>query len=215
MIDKILENIKVNTQSSIRIESGCGVIYADPLGIDGEPHDADIILITHDHYDHFSVDDIARVAKEGCVMVVPEKMAKAAGDAGLVSEIETVAPGESYTVKGLSFETVASYNKLKPFHPKKSGWVGYILDIDGCRVYIAGDTDMTKENSEVECDIAMVPIGGRFTMDAKEAADLINTIRPKVAVPIHYGSIVGNPADADKFSSLVDPGIRVEIKLAL
>jgi L-ascorbate metabolism protein UlaG (beta-lactamase superfamily) len=111
----------------------------------------------------------------------------------LVGRILTVKPGVYREVEDLEFETVPAYNLLKPFHPKGAEWVGYILRIDGKRIYIAGDTDETKEAKAVKCDIALVPIGGTYTMDAKKAAELVNTIRPEVAIPTHYGSIVGKP----------------------
>ena len=209
-----ISNIEVFTQSSIRIRCSARTIYADPFRMNESPRDADIVLITHDHYDHFSPEDLAKVICPDTVLIVPEKMAAQAGVfTGQVKAIETVVPGQAYKVAGLSFATVASYNKLKPFHPKKNGWVGYILELDGQKVYIAGDTDKTKENSAVQCDIALVPVGGKFTMDAKEAADLINTIRPAVAIPTHYGTIVGKKSDGERFASLVDPAIETKIIL--
>ena len=210
----MVDNITVNTQSSIRIESRVGVIYADPLGINDDVHDADYILITHDHYDHFSPEDIEKVAKSDSILVVPEKMqVKAQKVAGVVGRIETVKPGVYREMNGLEFETVPAYNILKAFHPKSAGWVGYILRIDGKRIYIAGDTDATKEAKEVKCDIALVPIGGTYTMDAKKAAELVNTLRPNVAIPTHYGSIVGKPSDGDVFAEYVKDPIKVEFKI--
>ena len=210
----MVENIKVFTHSSIRVQSRDKAIYADPFEMKQAPHDADIILITHDHYDHFSPNDISKVAKPETVLVVPEKMAKKAGDAkSLVSRIETVPQGASIDVDGLKIETVPAYNTLKPFHMKSAGWVGYIFEADGKRVYIAGDTDATKEAKAVKCDIALVPIGGHYTMDYKDAAAVVNAIKPKVAIPTHYGSIVGSPEDGNKFTELVDDSIKVEIKI--
>ncbi len=207
-----ISNIEVFTQSSIRIRCDAGTVYADPFRMKISPHDADIVLITHDHYDHFSPEDLAKVINPATILVVPEKLAdKAAAFSAQVKAIETVLPGQQYQIAGLSLETVPSYNRIKPFHPKKNGWVGYLLDLDGQRVFIAGDTDKTKENSAVECDIALIPIGGKFTMDPKEAADLVNTIRPKAAIPTHYGTIVGKKNDGDLFASLVDPSIDVRI----
>lgn len=209
-----ISNIEVFTQSSIRIRCGTGTVYADPFRMKISPHDADIVLITHDHYDHFSPEDLAKVINPATILVVPEKVAdKAAAFSAQVKAIETVLPGQQYQIAGLSLETVPSYNRIKPFHPKKNGWVGYLLDLDGQRVFIAGDTDKTKENSTVQCDIALVPVGGKFTMDAKEAADLINTIRPAVAIPTHYGTIVGKKSDGERFASLVDPAIETKIIL--
>ena len=206
------ENIEVFTQSSIRIRSNGKAIYIDPFGMREEPKDADYILITHDHYDHFSPEDIAKVSSGNSVLVVPEKMlSKAQEVSGTVGRICTVTPCAYHNIDGLEMDTVPAYNSLKPFHPKSAGWVGYILHVDGRRIYIAGDTDMTKENKEVKCDIALVPIGGTYTMDAKKAAELINAIQPSVAIPTHYGSIVGNKEDADVFAANVKDPIKVEI----
>ena len=206
------ENIRVFTQNSIRIESAQGVIYIDTFKMNEAPHDAAYILITHDHYDHFSPEDIEKVANENTILVVPEKMRlKADKISGIVKRIETVLPGTGMEIDGLGIEAVPSYNILKPFHPKSAGWVGYILNIDGERIYIAGDTDLTKEAKEVKCDIALIPIGGTYTMDAKKAAELVNIIKPKTVIPTHYGSIVGTAKDADAFAKLVDESIDVNI----
>lgn len=211
----MIEHIEVNIQNSIRITSRVGVIYVDPLEIPDERHDADYILITHDHYDHFSAEDIRKVAKSDSILVVPKKMSgKAQEVADVVSRIETVKPAVYREIDGLEFETVPAYNTLKPFHPKSAEWVGYILRIDGKRIYIAGDTDATKEAKAVKCDIALVPIGGTYTMDAKKAAELTNTIRPDVAIPVHYGHIVGKPGDGEVFAENVMAPIKVEFKIA-
>lgn len=209
------ENIEVFIQNSIRIRNRVGVIYIDPFQMKEEPKDADFVLITHDHYDHFSPEDIGKVSKADTILVVPEKMAaKAREVSGMVGKIETVKPSVYHEMGGLEFETVPAYNTLKPFHPKSAEWVGYILRIDGKRIYIAGDTDATKEAKTVKCDIALVPIGGTYTMDAKKAAELINTIRPGVAIPVHYGHIVGKPGDGEVFAENVMAPIKVEFKIA-
>lgn len=206
------ENIRVFTQNSIRIESAQGAIYVDIFKMNETPHDAAYILITHDHYDHFSPEDIEKVANKNTILVVPEKMrSKADKISGMVKRIETVSPGIKTEIDGLGIEAVPSYNILKPFHPKSAGWVGYIFNIDGERIYIAGDTDLTKEAKEVKCDIALIPIGGTYTMDAKKAAELVNIIKPKTVIPTHYGSIVGTAKDADAFAKLVDESIDVKI----
>ena len=208
------DNIEVFIQNSIRIRSGVGVIYVDPFRMQEEPKDADFILITHDHYDHFSPEDIGKVCKADTVLVVPEKMAAKSQEVrGMVGKIETVKPGIYREIGELEFETVPAYNTLKPFHPKSAEWVGYILRIEGERIYIAGDTDATGEAKAVKCDIALVPIGGTYTMDAKKAAELINTIRPDVAIPVHYGHIVGKPSDGDVFAENVMDPIKVEYKI--
>ncbi len=126
-------------------------------------------------------------------------------------DIFLIKPNEKDMVAGIKFETIPAYNVNKPFHPKENGWVGYIIEIDGNRYYIAGDTDITEESKKVKCDVAFVPVGGTYTMDFQEAAMLINEIKPKTAVPIHYGSIVGTKQDAIDFSELLHPEIRCEI----
>ena len=122
--------------------------------------------------------------------------------------IITVEPNQKYMVQGIKFETVPAYNTNKIFHPKENGWVGYVIEINGIKYYIAGDTDITEENKKVKCDVAFVPVGGTYTMDFKEAAQLVNQIQPKVAVPIHYGSLVGTKQDAEEFIKLLHTNIK-------
>lgn len=206
------DNIAVNTQSSITITGGSSVIRSDPFRISGAPHDADIILITHEHYDHFSPEDIAKVRKPDTVFAAPGSMRDALEGAG-ISDAVFLSAGESVRLSGADISAVPAYNRMKPFHPRSKGWLGYIVTVNDTRIYIAGDTDATDEAKAVECDIAMVPIGGTYTMNAKEAAELINTIRPKAAIPIHYGSIVGRRTDGDSFRKLVTSGTEVVLKL--
>ena len=208
------DRIEVLTHSAIRIQSSLGTIYIDPFQVKEEYHDAAFILITHDHYDHFSPEDIAKVNTDATIMIVPENMEKKARKvAGLVSELVTVQPNTSAKVNDLELEMIPAYNTVKPFHPKSAGWVGYILTVDGERIYVAGDTGLTPESKEVKCDIALVPIGGTYTMSFRRASNLINIIRPRVAIPTHYGNTIGKPEDADNFECLVDPEIAVEKKI--
>ena len=207
----MLKNIVVLCHSSIKINKG-KTIYFDPFKIDENYNDADIIFITHDHYDHYSESDIDKVIKDDTVIVAPEELLTKLLKKGYKKDyIVTVEPEETYMVEGVRFETVPAYNINKQFHPKENGWVGYIIELDGIRYYIAGDTDITEENKKIKCDVAFVPVGGTYTMDFKEAAYLINEIKPKIAVPIHYGSIVGTKQDAIDFARLVHPEIKCEI----
>ena len=207
----MLENIEVLCHSSIRLNKG-KVIYVDPFKIDKNYNDADFVFITHSHYDHYSEEDIDKVRNEDTVFIVPEELITKLLKLGINKNcIYAVEPNKSYRVQGIRFETVPAYNINKQFHPKDNGWVGYILELNNIRYYIAGDTDITDENKEVKCDVAFVPVGGNYTMDFKEAASLVNKIRPKVAVPIHYGSIVGSKHNAEDFIRLLHPSIKGEI----
>ncbi len=210
----IADNIEVFTQSSIRIRADIGTIYIDPFQMNEEPHDADFILITHEHYDHYSPEDIGKVAGDSTVFVIPENMKKKVGEVSeLMKKTETVKPGSSYEIDGLEFETVPAYNIIKPYHPKLSAWVGYVLKLGGKRIYIAGDTDATKEARAVSCDIALVPIGGTYTMDAVKGAELVNELSPELAIPTHYGSIVGSKEDEDVFAENVKEPVKTEFKI--
>ena len=204
----MLENIEVLCHSSIRINKE-KVIYIDPFKIDKNYNDADIIFITHDHYDHYSEEDIDKVKKEDTIIVAPEELLTKLLRKGFRQDyIITVDSDEEDMVEGIKFEIIPAYNTNKQFHPKENGWVGYIVEIRGIRYYIAGDTDITEENKKVKCDVAFVPAGGTYTMDFKEAAELINEIKPKIAVPIHYGSVVGTKQDATDFIKLLYPTIK-------
>lgn len=204
----MLDNVEVLCHSSIKI-SREKVIYIDPYKIDKDYNDADIIFITHDHYDHYSEVDIDKVKKDNTVIVAPEGILTKLLRKGFRQDnIITVDPGDCDMLLGIKFETISAYNINKPFHKKENGWVGYIIEIKGIRYYIAGDTDITEENKNVKCDIAFVPVGGTYTMDFKEAAQLVNRIKPKIAVPIHYGSVVGTKQDAIDFVKLLHPTIK-------
>ena len=207
----MLESIEVLCHSCIKFNKG-EVIYFDPFKIEKNYNDADAIFITHDHYDHYSEEDIDKVVKEGTIIVAPEDLLTKLLKKGFERDnMVLVTPNQKYTVKGIEFQTIPAYNVNKQFHPKANEWVGYVLKIEGVTYYIAGDTDITEENKKVKCDIAFVPVGGTFTMDYKEAAELINEIKPKIAVPTHYGSIVGEKSDGVSFSKLVSPEIEVEV----
>jgi L-ascorbate metabolism protein UlaG (beta-lactamase superfamily) len=210
----MIDNIEVFTQSSIRIKDKTRTIYVDPFQMKSDPHDADYVFITYSHSDHFSIEDIRKVIKSSTVLVVPARMEDDARELSAeVKSIIPLKPGIYKELSGLEVETIPAYNTVKPFHPKRAEWLGYILRIDGKRVYIAGDTGATKEAKQVRCDIALVPVGGTYTMDVKRAAELVNIIRPEYAIPTHYGSIVGKKTDGQTFASLVDSTIKVVEKI--
>ena len=202
----MLDKIEVLIHSSIKFSKGL-IIYFDPYKIDRDYHDADIIFITHDHYDHYSPLDIKKVIKDDTIIVAPQDI----GEKLSTNNIIGVVPNKNYEVLNIKFKTIPAYNVNKNFHPKENNWVGYLLEYNNIKYYIAGDTDITKENQNIVCDVAFVPIGGVYTMDYQEAAKLINKIKPRIAVPIHYGLIVGNKDGGIKFSKLLNNNIECKI----
>ena len=207
----ILEGINVLKHSSIRINKG-KIIYIDPFQIDIKNHDADLILCTHSHYDHFSPNDIKAVTNESTVLITTPDTQKAAQKLGFLNEnIYLAKPGESFDFDGIIIQCIPAYNKFKEFHPKSKNWVGYLITIDGVTYYIAGDTDKTKESCNVQCDVAFLPVGGTYTMTYAEAASLANKIKPEYAIPTHYGLIVGEMTDGVSFTRLLDKDIKSKV----
>ena len=206
-----MENVIVLCHNCIKI---CAekIIYTDPFKLTKSYNDADIIFITHSHYDHFSPEDIEKVRKRDTSIVITDDLIDKAKEIGFDdSKIIIVEPNKNYIVEGIEFNTIPAYNTNKQFHPKENNWCGYNIDINGKKYYIAGDTDIIDEAKNVKCDIAFVPVGGTYTMTATEAASLVNIIKPQIAVPVHYGSIVGTKEDAEKFKNLLDNDIKCKI----
>lgn len=206
----MLDNIQVLCHSSIRFDKE-QIIYFDPFKINKNYNDADFIFITHDHYDHYSEEDIDKVKNKNTIVVAPISLNNKLLKKVDKNNVILVEPNKKYNIGEINFETVPAYNIYKPFHPKKNNWVGYILELDNVKYYVAGDTDITEENKKVKCDVAFVPVGGTYTMDYRQAASLINEIRPRFAVPIHYGSIVGTKQDAENFVNLLQNEISGKI----
>ena len=210
----MLDNNKCLGHSSIKIIKYNKVIYIDPYNLKENNNDADIIFITHSHYDHFSINDINRIKKDNTIIVITEDIYNEVLELGFKeNNIIKVLPNNNYTIDNIKFTTIPSYNINKNFHPKDNNWVGYLIEIDNIKYYIPGDTDLIDEAKEVTCDILFVPIGGTYTMDYKEASILTNIIKPKIVIPIHYGSIVGSKIDADRFKELVDKDVECKIML--
>lgn len=207
-------DIEVLTHSSIRIKAREGTIYVDPFEVSEVYHDADFIFITHEHYDHFSPKDIEKVVGHQTIMVMPRTMEEVSGEVlEMVSKIEFMAPGDKERIKHLPVEAIPAYNVEKRHHLKGKKWLGYRIKLEGKYVYIAGDTDVNEDNEEITCDIAILPIGGTYTMNAKEAAEFVNHIKPEIAIPTHYGTVVGTMDDAELFKNYVDDGIEVQLKM--
>ena len=207
----ILNGIEVFCHNSIKIKKDV-TIYIDPYKIEKEYNDADYVFCTHEHYDHFSPEDIKKVIKENTIIITLQNtLAETIKLQPDRSKIILVRPNESYDLKNIKFETTVAYNSKKLFHQKSKEWVGYVITIKGERFYIAGDTDDLPELENIKCDVAFVPIGGMYTMNHNEAANLINEIHPKIAIPTHYGLIIGSKEDAENFKQEVIPDIKVEI----
>lgn len=212
-----LKNININKHSSIRI-AGEKILYFDPFKIENESHDADYIFITHEHYDHFDPSSINKIKKDDSIIIAPETMKKKLLKELKINEDNCVfaKPNDTYELNTINVVTIPAYNTLKPFHMKSSKWLGYIVKMDDIKYYISGDTDANKEVMNVKCDVALIPIGGFYTMDKKQAAELIINMKPKAVIPTHYGDIVGSKEDGIQFKELVNASndnIQVEVVL--
>jgi L-ascorbate metabolism protein UlaG (beta-lactamase superfamily) len=185
------------SHAGFKIKTNGKTIYIDPYEItDTEP--ADIVLITHSHYDHCSIADLLKIVKNTTtILATADCTSMFAGK--VQGKMQLVTPNKILNVGGIDIETVPAYNINKQFHPKENGWVGYIINAKGTKVYHAGDTDLIPEMEKIKADVALLPIGGTYTMDAKEAAKACSIINPKIAIPMHYGKIVGTKASAEEF----------------
>lgn len=187
--------------AAFRIERGGVVIYVDPWRIAGEPGDADLVLITHPHFDHLSVPDIQKVAKASTVIIgPPDCLTELTGD------LRPVTPGRQVSVGDVTVEAVPAYNLSKPHHVKQQRWVGYIVEVDGVRIYHAGDTDLIPEMRQLtDITVALLPVSGTYVMTAEEAGLAANLFDPQVAIPMHYGSVIGTNNDARRFQEECKP----------
>ncbi len=199
-------NIKINCHSSICIGDE---YYFDPYNIKEEKHNASVVFITHPHYDHLDKLSIIAVSNSNTTFVCPLDAKSGLVDAG-ISEKRIVAllPNEKFEINGVVGSTFPSYNKTKAFHPRANNWLGYHFTLGGANYVVCGDTDATDELAQIKTDVLFVPIGGTYTMDASEAAGLVNKIEPKVVVPVHYGLIVGTKIDEEVFEKKLKKGIK-------
>lgn len=203
--------ISINCHSSIKI-TGEHIIYFDPYKIDTKVSDADYIFITHDHFDHLDIQSLKNVMNEDTVVMIPASVPLITLEP-VVREDQVIAlyPNEQYYIDDMSVLTIPSYNVNKDFHKKIYNWLGYVIELNQEKIYVAGDTDINEDVKKVECDVALVPIGGTYTMTYQEAAELVNTIKPKHVIPTHYGTIVGELNDGEEFKKLLSPEIECHL----
>jgi L-ascorbate metabolism protein UlaG (beta-lactamase superfamily) len=203
-INLMIENIHWLGHDTFRVTAE-KVIVTDPFRIK-KAAPCDIVLITHEHYDHCSPEDIEKISGPHTVIVAPRDCA-----AKLKGTVRVARPGDVMEVQGIKVEAVPAYNTDKKFHTRERGWVGYIFTANGLRIYIAGDTDYIPEMKRIRADIALLPVSGTYVMTAEEAARAALDIKPKVAIPMHYGSIVGTRDDAERFKAALKGKIDVSI----
>lgn len=189
---------------TIRLD-GSTVVLFDPFQI-SSTKPADLILISHDHFDHNSPEDVAKIRKKDSIIVTDNASAKK-----LTGEIRIVAPGDKISVRGVTVEVGPAYNTNKEFHPKAAGMLSFVVTLDGVRYYHAGDTDFIPEMKDMEVDVAFLPVSGTYVMTADEAVKAAEAIKPKIAIPMHYGAIVGSEKDAEKFQKALEGKVEVVV----
>ncbi len=202
------ENIHWLGHAGFKIYAGTKVIYIDPWRLEKTAEPADIILITHEHFDHLSLPDIKKISTRDTVIVtIPSAAREIGGNA------KAVKPGDVLTLDGVTVEAVPAYNPEKAFHPRSDGKVGFIVTVGGERIYHAGDTDLIPEMDGIAADVALLPVGGLYTMDADAAAEAARKVGARIAVPMHWGSLqeVGGREAAEKFASLLTGTVDVRI----
>ena len=203
---KVIKNIakyNINEHSSIKITKGKNY-YFDPFNIPQKTSDADFIFITHPHYDHYSPKDIEMVKNENTIFVFPQSMKGEVENSLFLKNAVFIKPFETIDMPDVKIEAIPAYNIDKPFHPKKNEWVGYKITVQGESFLVCGDTDLTDELKNISCDNLFVPVGGTYTCDYCEAARLVKIINPKKSIPTHFGSVVGNADDGEKFYKLIN-----------
>ena len=201
---EMISNIEWLGHDGFRVD-GSKTIYFDPYQIASDKP-AELVLVTHEHFDHCSPEDVAKVQGTDTIIVTEKDSA-----AKLSGDVRIMSPGEQLTIDDITIESVPAYNVNKDFHPKGKGWLGFIVEIDGVRIYHAGDTDFIPEMKGLKTDIALLPVSGTYVMTAAEAIEAALAIDPQIAIPMHYGAIVGESSDADTFKSALEGKIEVVI----
>jgi len=205
MIEAIFQHIFWLGHDSFRIDA-TSTIYVDPYDLPDNSPAADIVLVTHEHFDHCSPADIAKIQKDQTIIFTEKDSA-----AKLSGDVRTMKPGDTSSVSDIQITAVPAYNIDKQFHPKINGWLGFIVELEGVRVYHAGDTDFIPEMGDLEVDIALLPVSGTYVMNVEQAVRAAGVIKPKIAVPMHFGAIVGSQQDAESFKGELEGLIEVRI----
>lgn len=204
-IEKLFKSLKWYGHASFAIETD-KIIYIDPWKIPESAPQADLILVTHSHFDHLSPPDIDKLKKDGTSIICSSDCVSQ-----LSGDIKAFSPGQELDIKGLKIKAVPAYNPSKHFHPQKNKWLGYIITVEEVRIYHAGDTDYIPEMEDFgNINIALLPVGGQYTMNAEEAARVSNTLDANISIPMHYGAgVVGTVEDAAKFKELCQGEVRI------
>lgn len=210
-IEAVAQSIQWFGQGCIKIQHSGQTIYIDPYLLKKEDT-ADLILITHSHFDHFSVDDLKKIITCETVIYCPADLVEKSKNLG-AARVVGVSPGYESEYKGIGIQTVPMYNILKKDkHPMENKWVGYVLNLAGVRVYHAGDTERIPEMKNIKCDIVLLPLGQTYTMNSiKDAADSVLDVDASVAIPIHFGMYEGKAEDAHEFKRLLVGKVEVMI----
>jgi L-ascorbate metabolism protein UlaG (beta-lactamase superfamily) len=204
-IDRVLKSLHWLGHDSFRLDCSAGSIYFDPYELAGGPSAA-LILCSHEHFDHCVPEDIAKIKGPSTVIVSESQCAKKLGPG-----VKLMKPGDTLEVAGVKIKAVPAYNTDKEFHPKANAWLGFVVHVDGVSIYHAGDTDHIPEMADLDVDVALLPVSGTYVMTAAQAAQAALAINPRLAIPMHYGAIVGEPGDAQKFAQALEGKVPVRI----
>ena len=204
-IDEVVGKLHWLGHDGFRLDAPGGPIYWDPFEISGGPT-ASLILVTHDHYDHCSPEDVAKIQGPDTVIITEGQAA-----AKLSGKVQVVKPGDSLEAAGVQVRAMPSYNTDKQFHPRSNGWLGFVVTVDGVSIYHAGDSDFIPEMADLQVDVALLPVSGTYVMTADQAVQAALAIKPGLAIPMHYGAIVGGPDDATKFARALAGKVPVKV----
>ncbi|MGD8564708.1 MAG: MBL fold metallo-hydrolase [Desulfarculaceae bacterium] len=204
-IDQIVDRLHWLGHDAFRLDRPQGPVYFDPFQISPGPP-ASLILVSHDHFDHCSPEDVAKIQGPDTVIITEANSA-----AKLSGQVLALAPGQTLDVAGVKIQALPAYNTDKDFHPKANQWLGFLISVDGVSIYHAGDTDHIPEMEGLKTDIALLPVSGTYVMTAEQAVEAAKAISPKLAIPMHYGAIVGDQSDADRFAQALEGVVPVRV----